>query len=206
MYCFGWFPLVFLFPSPPVSVSIFGDYTKSTNYNWSHRHLSCSIVFFNSRARSSYLSLFSLSFDFTLWSAGTAKSTICKFSFFCSLLLGLLVWPRLGDPFASQNFRGVCVCRSPGQILACVYTMYSYGQISISCTIPSESPFPPSRVESYTLSVLIAALPCLWLIVSSLSPHNLHLLFRSFLSIFVLMWLVLMALFWAAVWSDSISL
>ena len=32
--------------------------------------------FFNSRARSRFLSFFSFSFNFTLWSAGTAKSTI----------------------------------------------------------------------------------------------------------------------------------
>ena len=40
--------------------------------------------FFGSLARSRYLSLFSLSFSFTLWSARTAKSTIRKFwGFFC---------------------------------------------------------------------------------------------------------------------------
>ena len=40
--------------------------------------------FFNSLARSMYLSFFSLSFRFILWSAGTAKSTILQilFSFF----------------------------------------------------------------------------------------------------------------------------
>ena len=61
--------------------------------------------FFNSLARSRYLSLFSHSFSFILWSAGTAKSTILQifvfflfffyykvwssgqFSFFCSWLL-----------------------------------------------------------------------------------------------------------------------
>ena len=48
---------------------------------------SCSIVFFSFRARSRHLSLFSLSFNFTLWSAGTAKSTI----------FGLVVWLRLGN-------------------------------------------------------------------------------------------------------------
>ena len=37
---------------------------------------SCSIIFFNSLARSRYLSFFSHSFSFILWSAGTAKSTI----------------------------------------------------------------------------------------------------------------------------------
>ena len=39
--------------------------------------------FFNSLARSRYLSFFSLSFRFILWSAGTAKSTILQILFFC---------------------------------------------------------------------------------------------------------------------------
>ena len=38
--------------------------------------------FFNSLARSRYLSLFSHSFSFILWSAGTAKSTILQILFF----------------------------------------------------------------------------------------------------------------------------
>ena len=38
--------------------------------------------FFNSLARSRYLSFFSLSFRFILWSAGTAKSTILQILFF----------------------------------------------------------------------------------------------------------------------------
>ena len=39
--------------------------------------------FFNSLARSRYLSFFSYSLCFILWSAGTAKSTILKILFFC---------------------------------------------------------------------------------------------------------------------------
>ena len=46
--------------------------------------------FFNSLARSRYLSFFSPSFRFILWSAGTAKSTILQILFFCWLLLSLL--------------------------------------------------------------------------------------------------------------------
>ena len=38
--------------------------------------------FFSSLARSSYLSFFSFSFSLTLWSTGTAKSTIWKVLFF----------------------------------------------------------------------------------------------------------------------------
>ena len=43
--------------------------------------------FFNSLARSRYLSLFSHSFSFILWSAGTARSTILQILFFFSWLL-----------------------------------------------------------------------------------------------------------------------
>ena len=39
----------------------------------------------------------------------------------------------------------------------------------------------------------------MWLIISSLSPHNLHLLFCFVLSILPLIWLVLMALFCSAI-------
>ena len=39
--------------------------------------------FFYSQARSWYLSFFSFSFNFILWSAETAKSTILSFLFFC---------------------------------------------------------------------------------------------------------------------------
>ena len=49
---------------------------------------SCSIVFFfNSLARSRYLSLFSLSFSLLLWSAGTTKSTILLILFFLSIII-----------------------------------------------------------------------------------------------------------------------
>ena len=48
--------------------------------------------FFNSLARSRYLSLFSHSFSFILWSAGTAKSTILQIFFFLLIIIrsGLL--------------------------------------------------------------------------------------------------------------------
>ena len=46
--------------------------------------------FFNSLARLKYLSFFSHSFSFILWSAGTAKLTILQVLFFCWLLLGLV--------------------------------------------------------------------------------------------------------------------
>ena len=46
----------------------------------------------------------------------------------------------------------------------------------------------------------------MWLMVSSLSLHCLHLLFCCVLSIVTLIWLILMALFCAAIRRDSVSL
>ena len=46
----------------------------------------------------------------------------------------------------------------------------------------------------------------MWLMVLSLSPHNLHLLFYCVLFILALIWFVLMALFRAAIKGDSVSL
>ena len=69
-----------------------------------------------------------------------------KFDFSCWFLRGLFFWLRFGDPFVSQNPREVCTPYSPGKILGCAYTICSYGQISISCTIPSGSPCPSGCV------------------------------------------------------------
>ena len=54
---------------------------------------------------------------------------------------------------------------SPGQILGCAYTIFSCGQTSISCTIPSLAKFLYSVVPSfYTLTELICcvSLLCDW--------------------------------------------
>ena len=121
-------------------------------------------IFFNSLAKSRYLSFFSHSFSFILWSAGTANSTNLQNLFFRWLLLGLIFWPRLGDLSVCQSPKGVCVCHSLGQMLGFAYTICSYGQIWISCTSPSGSPCPTSRIESYTHSVIICCicLLCDW--------------------------------------------
>ena len=69
-----------------------------------------------------------------------------KFSFSCWWLLGLVIWPRLGDPFIYQNPRRVNASHFLGQILVCAYTICLYSQISVPCTIPNGSPCPPSCI------------------------------------------------------------
>ena len=87
--------------------------------------------FFNSLARSRYLSLFSHSFSFILWSAGTAKSTILQifFFFFFFLLIiirsGLLAeirWPVC----MSKSHRSLCVSFSRTGAGLCYYYYYYY--------------------------------------------------------------------------------
>ena len=109
-------------PNAPITIGIIVTYIFNS--------------FFNSLARSRYLSFFSHSFSFILWSAGTAKSTILQvlffsffFFFFCWLLLGLVFWQRLGDPCVWQSPIGVYVCYFLGQVLGCSYIICSYGQI-----------------------------------------------------------------------------
>ena len=87
--------------------------------------------FFNSLARSRYLSFFSHSYSFILWSTGTAKSTILQvlfsfsffFFFFCWLLLSLVFWPGLGDPFVCSSPIGVYAWHFLGQVLGCAFTI-----------------------------------------------------------------------------------
>ena len=80
--------------------------------------------FSSSLARSRYLSFFSISFCFILWSAGTAKSTILQvLFFFCLLSLSLVSWPGLGDPFVYQSPIGVYASHFLGQMLGCAYTI-----------------------------------------------------------------------------------
>ena len=83
--------------------------------------------FFNSRVRFRYLSFFSLSFSFILWSIGTAKSIIFASSFFFVDYNN--VWSRLVDPFVCQNSMKACVYQFPGQLPGCAYTICWCGHI-----------------------------------------------------------------------------
>ena len=106
--------------------------------------------FLNSLARLRYLSLFSHSFSFILWSAGAAKSTILQIFFFfflfvCWLLLGLVFWPRFGDPFVCQSPIGV-LCGSFSRTGAglCKYHLLAWSNlnflhISQWITLPTQS-------------------------------------------------------------------
>ena len=170
--------------------------------------------FFNSLARSRYLSFFSHSFSFTLWSAGTAKSTILQvlffflFFFFFLLIIiksGLLAGIRWSVCMLKSH-RSLCVSFSRTGAGLCIYHLLVWSNlhflhISQWITLPTQSCL---ALYSFCANLLHSLI--MWLMVSSLSPHSRHLLFCWVLSILALIWLVLTSLSCAAIRRDSVSL
>ena len=120
------------FPSPPVPLLILWWQLRAP--------ITIGIIitfmfhsFFNSQAKSRYLSLFSHSFTFTLWSARTPKSTILQVLFFIDYYK---IWSSGWGLVIRLNLkilRSLCVSFSR---IGCAYTICSYGQISISLQFP----------------------------------------------------------------------
>ena len=163
--------------------------------------------FFNSLERLRYLSFFSHSFSFILWSAGTAKSTILQVLFFLLIIIwsGVLAKIRW-SVCMSKSHRSLCVLFSRTGAGLCIYHLFVWSNlnflhISQWITLPTQLCLVLCSFWANLLHSLIMRL-----MVSSLSLHRLHLLFCCVLSILALIWLVLMALFWAGIRRDSVSL
>ena len=161
--------------------------------------------FFSSLARSRYLSFFSHSFCFILWSAGTAKSTILQVLFFLLIIIksGLLAGIRW-SVCVLKSHRSLCESFSRTGAGLCIYHLLVWSNlnflhISQWITLPTQSCLALYPNCANLLHSLIT-----WLMVSSLSPHCLHLLFCCVLPILALIWFVLMALSCAAIRRDSV--
>ena len=156
--------------------------------------------FFNSLARSRYLSLFSHFFSFILWSAETAKSTILQVLFFLLIIIrsGHLAEIRWST-CTSKSHRSLCVLFSWTGAGLCIDHLLVWSNLDSLhifqwITLPTQS-----CLVLYSLCTNLLHSLIMWLMVSSLSPHCLHLLFCRVLSILTLIWLVLMALFCTAI-------
>ena len=163
--------------------------------------------FFNSLGRSRYLSFFSPSFRFILWSAGTAKSTILQILFLLLITMrsGLLAGIRWSVCMLKSHW-SLCESFSRTGAGLCIYHLFVWSNwnflhFSQWISLPTQSCL---ALYSFCENLLHSLI--MWLIVSSLSPHSLHLLFCCVLSILALIWFVLMALSCAAIWRDSVSL
>ena len=106
----------------------------------------------------------------------------------------------------SKFHRSLCVFFSRTGAGLCIYHLFVWSNlnfiyISQGITLPTHS-----CLVLYSFCANLMHSLIMWLMVSSLSPHNLHLLFCWVLSILALIWLVLTALSCAAVRRDSVSL
>ena len=87
--------------------------------------------FFNSLTKSRYLSFFSLSFRFILWSVGTAKSTILQILFFCMLIImrsSLLVGIRWSVCMLKSH-RSLCESFSRTVAVLCIYHLFVWSNV-----------------------------------------------------------------------------
>ena len=147
--------------------------------------------FFNSLARSRYLSHFSHSFSFILWSAGTAKSTILQifFFFFFFFFFFLLIIIRSG--LRAEIRWSVCISKSHRSLWEsfsrtgsglCIYHLLAWSNsiflhISQLIALPTQSCL---ALYSFCANLLHSLI--MWLMVSSLLPHSLHYFVVSYLS------------------------
>ena len=89
-------------------------------------------IFFNFQTRLGYRSFFSPSFNFTLWSARTAKSTIRQGLFFSFLLIiiksGRLVEIRW-SVCVSKSQRSLCISFSRTDSWLCIYHLFVWSSL-----------------------------------------------------------------------------
>ena len=108
----------------------FGDCTKSTNYNWYNRHFHVP-QFFKSLVSSKYLSLFSYSFNFTLWSAGSTKSTILQvFSFLLIIIRSGRLAQIRWSVCISKLQSSLCVSFSRTDSGLCIYHLFVWSNFN----------------------------------------------------------------------------
>ena len=172
--------------------------------------LSCSTAFsILYQGRGTYPSLHIPS-DLLCGLPGQQSRQFCKFSLFFFFLLIIIKSGLLAGIWWSicmlKSHRSLCVAFSRTGAGLCIYRLLvwlnlNFFYISQWITLPTQSCL---ALYSFCANLLHSLI--LWLIVSSLSPHSLHLLFFCVLSILALIWLVLMALSCTAIRSDSVLL
>ena len=168
-------------------------------------YLSCSTVFFQFPSRVQVLLLLFTFFHF--YSAGTAKSTTLQ----VFLYLFIIIWfgslsKIRWSVSISKSQKNLCVSFSKTNSGFSLYHLFLYLNFNFlhssqSIPLPTQSCLVLLSFYDY---VLVS--PFMWLVVSSLFPHNPHLPFCCVLSILAFIWLVLMALFCTVFRRDSVSL
>ena len=149
--------------------------------------------FFKSLARPRYLSFFSFSFNFILWLTGTAKSKISQvllfffFFFFVIIIRSGCLADIKWFVCISKSQGSLCVSFSRSDVELCIHRLFVWSNFSFLhnshwITLATHSCLVSNSFCANLLHSLI-----MWLMVSSLSPYNLHLKFCCVLSILLLL-------------------
>ena len=104
----------------------------------------------------------------------------------------------------SKSHRSLCVSFSWTGAGLCIYHLVVWSNLNFLhkwITLSTQS-----CLVLYSFSANLLHSLIMWLVVSYLSSHNLHLLFCCILSIIALIWLVLLAFFCAAINRDLVSI
>ena len=151
--------------------------------------------FFNSLARSRYLSFFSHSFSYILWSEGIAKSTILQILCFLMIIIRSVLPVEIRRSMCmSKSHRSLWVSFSRTGAGLCIYHLlvwYNLNFLHISQRITLST---QSNLVLYSFCDNLPHSLIMWLVFSSLSSNRLHLLFCCVLFILALIWFVLIAL------------
>ena len=140
---------------------------------------------------------------FQFYSVDSRDSKVHNFASSLFLLSGHLAEIRR-SVCISKSLVSLYVSFSRTDVRLCIYhflwwSNFNFLHNSQGIPLPTQS-----SVVLYSFCANLRHSLIMWLMVSSLSPHNLHLLFCSVLSILALIWLVLLALFCAAIKKDTV--
>ena len=138
---------ILLFSSPQILVPILWWLYQKHQWQLMLPSILCSTVFFDTLARSRNLCFFFAFFQ--------VNSLVSRNHHYLVRSSGRDLVIRLYLKITEKYVRLILLDR----IWVFAYTICSYGQISTSCTISSGSSCLPSRVYTYTLSVLVCRIP-----------------------------------------------
>ena len=195
-------------PLPSKFSSLFTNpETETPNYNWYKRHLHIPrFLQFPSKVK-----VFVLHFIFVqFFSIVSRDSKVNNFASSLFLLFIIIRYCRLAEirwsVCMSKFHRGLCASFSKIYVGLCIYYLLVWSNLSFLhnyqwITLPTKS-----CVVLYPFCANLLHSLIMWLIILSLSPHKLHLLFCCVLYSLALIWSVLLALFCAAIRRDRFSL
>ena len=102
--------------------------------------------------------------------------------------------------------RSLCVSFSSTDVGFCIYNLFIWSNFNFLHNSLWITLHTQSCLVLYSFCTNLLHSLIIWLMVSSLSPHNLYLLFCCISSLFALTWLVLIALLLAVIRRDSVLL